>query len=42
MKMKAEYEEYAKPEYYWNRELSWIRFDERILHEAKDSTIPLF
>ncbi len=30
------------PEYYLNRELSWLRFDERILGEAKDRTIPLF
>lgn len=33
---------YLKPEYYRNRELSWIRFDERVLSEAKDKTIPLF
>ena len=30
------------PEYYINRELSWLSFDERILGEAKDRTIPLF
>ncbi len=30
------------PEYYLNRELSWLSFDERILGEAKDKTIPLF
>lgn len=30
------------PDYYINRELSWLRFDERILGEAKDRTIPLF
>ncbi|MBR6095243.1 MAG: RNA degradosome polyphosphate kinase [Lachnospiraceae bacterium] len=30
------------PEYYLNRELSWLGFDERILGEAKDKTIPLF
>ena len=33
---------YLKPEYYRNRELSWISFDERILGEARDKTIPLF
>lgn len=37
-----DYTEYKKPEYYWNRELSWIGFDERILGEAKDKQIPLF
>ena len=30
------------PEYYLNRELSWLGFDERILGEAKDRNIPLF
>lgn len=30
------------PDYYLNRELSWLGFDERILGEAKDKTIPLF
>ena len=33
---------YLKPEYYRNRELSWISFDERVLSEAKDKNIPLF
>ena len=33
---------YEKPEYYVNRELSWIKFDERVLSEAKDKSIPLF
>lgn len=33
---------YAKPEYYTNREMSWISFDERILEEAKDRSLPLF
>ncbi|MEE8886686.1 MAG: RNA degradosome polyphosphate kinase [Eubacteriales bacterium] len=40
--MLDEYKPYAKPEYYWNRELSWIDFDLRILSEAEDSRIPLF
>ncbi|MCR5734070.1 MAG: RNA degradosome polyphosphate kinase [Lachnospiraceae bacterium] len=30
------------PEYYYNRELSWLLFDERILGEARDKTNPLF
>lgn len=35
-------EKYLDPKYYWNRELSWIAFDERILEEARDRSIPLF
>ena len=27
---------YEKPEYYVNRELSWLKFDERVLSEARD------
>lgn len=33
--------DFTNPEYYENRELSWIRFDERVLSEARDKTIPL-
>ncbi|MCI5699158.1 MAG: RNA degradosome polyphosphate kinase [Lachnospiraceae bacterium] len=33
---------YTKPEYFRNRELSWISFDERVLSEARDKSIPLF
>lgn len=33
---------YRNPEYYSNRELSWLAFDNRILGEARDKTIPLF
>lgn len=33
--------DFKNPEYYENRELSWIRFDERVLSEARDKTIPL-
>lgn len=40
--MGFDYTVYEKPEYYKNRELSWISFNERILGEAKDKTIPLF
>lgn len=32
---------YSKPEYFYNRELSWILFNERVLDEAKDRNIPL-
>mgnify|MGYP000804590125 FL=1 len=34
--------EYYKPDYYRNREDSWISFDERVLSEARDKNIPLF
>ena len=34
--------EFTRQEYYENRELSWLGFDERILGEARDKTIPLF
>lgn len=37
-----DYTEYKKPEFFWNRELSWLSFNERILEEAKDKHIPLF
>lgn len=30
------------PEYYYNRELSWLEFDKRVLSEAKDKNVPLF
>ena len=33
---------YEKPEYYVNRELSWLKFDERVLSEARDKNLPLF
>lgn len=33
---------YKNPEYYTNRELSWVLFDRRVLAEARDKTIPLF
>lgn len=32
----------SSPEYYQNRELSWLKFNERILLEAKDKTNKLF
>lgn len=39
---KAMEKDYKKAEYYENRELSWLGFDERILGEARDKTTPLF
>ena len=40
--MKNNYAAYMKPEYFRNRELSWVQFNERILGEARDSSNPLF
>jgi len=35
--------DYRNPQYYRNRELSWVDFDERCLSEARDKTlVPLF
>ena len=33
---------FTNPEYYTNRELSWVLFDRRVLSEARDKNIPLF
>ena len=33
---------FEKPEYFVNRELSWLKFDERVLSEARDKNLPLF
>lgn len=33
---------FEKPEYYVNRELSWLKFDDRVLSEARDKSLPLF
>ena len=34
--------DFYNPEYYTNRELSWILFDHRVLNEARDKTTLLF
>lgn len=39
---KMSTDDFLKPEYYKNRELSWIQFDDRVLGEARDKTLPLF
>jgi len=33
---------YLKPEYFYNRELSWLSFNYRVLSEAQDKKRPLF
>ena len=33
--------DFHQPEYYENRELSWLKFEGRVLGEAKDKSIPL-
>lgn len=33
--------DFLKPEYYENRELSWLKFNHRVLNEARDKSIPL-
>ena len=37
-----DFKAYTKPEYYRNRELSWLGFNERVLSEARDKSLPLF
>ena len=38
---KEKKKEFHLQEYYENRELSWLKFDARVLNEAKDKSIPL-
>ena len=33
---------FKNPEYYTNREMSWVLFNYRVLSEARDKNIPLF
>ncbi len=40
-KKKTVETDFRSPEYYINRELSWMKFDERVLEEARDKTLPL-
>ncbi|MFV0528342.1 MAG: RNA degradosome polyphosphate kinase [Lachnospiraceae bacterium] len=42
MSSENKYAPYKKPEYYVNRELSWMKFNQRVLSEARDKSIPLF
>ena len=43
--MEKDYKEktidFANAKYYENRELSWLKFDHRVLNEARDKSIPL-
>ncbi len=42
MNFKNQIKSFDKPEYFVNRELSWLKFDERVLSEARDKSLPLF
>ena len=33
--------DFSKPDLYINRELSWLKFNQRVLNEAKDKRVPL-
>ena len=33
--------DFTNPQHYENRELSWIKFNNRVLSEARDKSIPL-
>ena len=34
--------DFTKPEFYTNRESSWVAFNDRVLSEARDKSLPLF
>ncbi|WP_394924219.1 RNA degradosome polyphosphate kinase [uncultured Robinsoniella sp.] len=34
--------DFTKPEFYTNRESSWVGFNDRVLSEARDKSLPLF
>lgn len=38
---KGKEKDFKNPEYYENRELSWLKFNHRVLNEARDKSIPL-
>lgn len=39
--MKKNNKKFNNPEYYFNRDLSWIEFNKRVLEEALDQSLPL-
>ncbi len=40
--MAEKKKDFKNPEYYTNREMSWVLFNHRVLSEARDKNIPLF
>lgn len=42
MGSKEKKKSFGNPEYYTNRELSWVQFNNRVLEEARRKTVPLF
>lgn len=40
--MRENLMQYDRPEYFQNRELSWLKFNERVLSEGRDRSNPLF
>ena len=40
-KQQKKTKEITAPVYMMNRELSWLKFNQRVLEEAKDSSVPL-
>ena len=42
MQEKEKKIDFKNPKYYTNRELSWVLFNNRVLNEARDKSIPLF